>query len=185
MSKSEDPEVKETPAEKAAAEVAMKSWQRYQDTGVELENTYMEKVDDMDSAWQHNMVTGETNKTMTEAYSDAADGLSMSQFNTGADPSSGRYQGSMSDLKEDQAADTSTRMIGADQGQEDRHVGGLQNVVAMGNSQATTATAGLNDVARNEATTERAAAVKDYKSDADDRTMAGMATGAGLSMAMR
>lgn len=185
MPDTETPEVQESPAEKAAAEVAMKSWKRYQDVGVEIENQYIDKVKDMDSDWQHQMVTGETNKDLSEAYGEAAEGLSISQFNSGADPSSSRFQSSMNDLKEDQATATAEHTVKADQQQEDRYVGGLQNVVAIGNNQATTAQASLQDVARDEASKAHGDAVKDYHSDESDRELAGMVTGAGLSMAMR
>lgn len=184
MSKDDDPEVKETPAEKAAAERAQKSWERYQQVGVDAENKYMANVDQMKSDWQHNVVAGESSKALTEKFDQASDSLALNEFNSGADPSSGRFQGNQAGLSEAKVSTVSDTLTEGAQLQHDRHAANLGNVVAMGSNQSTTATMGLNDLARRESSAATTSAINDYKDNADDRELAGMATGAGLSMAM-
>lgn len=173
-------DIEETEEQIAAAAVAREKWDHYNETYVPVENEYMARVGQMDEDWQHDMATGGTAKQYSEAFDDAAQDSAAAQLQSGADPTSGRFSAGLADVRTSEASATADGMVTADQNQESRYVGGVRNIVSMGQGVAADAQMGLQDVANRSASDAAYEATNKFRSSQDTQTMMGMAAGAGL-----
>lgn len=160
--KGDAPQQKETEQEKAMAEVAAEQWARYKEVGIPAREAFFKKVDDSGTEPANTFARGTAASATTAKYGDL--GLKTKP--------AGQFKLAMA-----RAKDAGTNTSGASLSQEDMHVGGLQDVVAMGQGEATQARAGLSDLAQMASQKASADATDEYNSQADNAAAAGTLVG--------
>ncbi|MNQ22965.1 hypothetical protein D3C85_361220 [compost metagenome] len=181
MGKGGSNEIKETEAQKAAAGVAMEQWDLYKNDLQQYEDLFMEKVDDLNSEREYDKLAGTASLGATTTFGEARKGQADAMAAGGIDPTSGRYQETMTGLETDQALSQMDTANRAQSSQQDRHVAGLKDVVSIGTGQKAESLAGMGDVA----TTSLRKSVSDAQISFQNRQatagMVGTVMGAGAS----
>lgn len=147
MGKGGSNEIKETEAQKAAADVATEQWNIYKSDLQQYEDVFMDKVDDLNSEREYDKLAGTAALGTAQSFGEARSGLADSLAAGGVDPTSGKYQSAMSNLETDQALSQTDTTNRAQSSQQDRYVAGLKDVVSIGAGQKAGALAGMGDVA--------------------------------------
>ncbi|MNZ75644.1 hypothetical protein D3C78_941250 [compost metagenome] len=147
MGKGGSNEIKETEAQKAAADVATEQWDIYKNDLQQYEDIFMDKVDDLNDEEQYDKLAGTAALGTAQAFGDARVGLADSLAAGGVDPTSGKYQEAMSVLETDQALSQTDTTNRAQSSQQDKFVAGLKDVVSIGAGQKAESLAGMGDVA--------------------------------------
>lgn len=147
MGKGGSNEIKETEAQKAAADVATEQWDIYKNDLQQYEDIFMDKVDDLNDEEQYDKLAGTAALGTAQAFGEARIGLSDSLAAGGVDPTSGKYQEAMSVLETDQALSQTDTTNRAQSSQQDKFVAGLKDVVSIGAGQKAESLAGMGDVA--------------------------------------
>lgn len=142
-------EIKETEAQKAAAEIASQQWDLYKNELSHFENLFMDKVDDMNSTQEYDKLAGTSALGTAQAFGEVRQNMADSMASAGIDPTSGRYQDAMRDLETEQALSQTDTTNRAQSSQQDKYVAGLKDVVAMGSGQKAEALQGYSDLAAN------------------------------------
>lgn len=158
------PQQKETEQERALAEVANEQWQRYKQVGVPAREQFFKRVDDSGTEAANTFARGTAASATAAKYGDA--GLKTVK-------PAGQFGLALA-----RAKDTADNTIGASLSQEDAHAGGLQNIVAMGQGQATQATAGLSDLAQAAQQKATMDVTNQYNNRAGNMAAAGTLAGA-------
>lgn len=167
------PQQKETEQEKALAEVANEQWARYKEVGIPAREAFFKTVNDSGTEPANTFARGTAASATKAKYG----GLNMVKPGAGA-ASPANTSGGFT-LAMARAKDTADNTQGASLSQEDMHVGGLQDIVAMGRGQATQARAGLSDLAvqANQKATQDA--TNQFNNRAANMSAAGTLVGAG------
>lgn len=176
-----DNEVKETAEQKELAKIAAEKWGKYQQVYVPMENKYMAKVDAMGEQWQSDSAAGSANQSIQSQFGDATADIQAQAFDAGVNPNSGRFAAKTSEIAGAKASSGAKTETGARIAQEDAYIGGLGNVVKLGQGQSTSAQQGLADVASSSADQAASAARSTYQSQTDTRAMLGTAGGMATS----
>lgn len=180
-------EVKETSEQKALAKIAAERWNYAQQEFAPYQQKYMDKVEKINSQDQFNKVGGEVNQSYAHEFGKATDNLQTQMTAAGVDPSSGKFQTGLGDMTVNQGSATADGQNRADTTQSDRYVAGLENVVNMGQGKASSAEAGLGDVAAlsgQKASRDAVAAFQNRQDNMDAvGTIGGMAASYGLANA--
>jgi hypothetical protein len=139
--------IDETEAEKAQAEVALQRWGDYQDIFKPFENQYMQEVDQMNSAATMDRASNLALNPIAKTFAQEGANIQRGMNASGVNPNSGKAMTSKDMVADAQASaevDATSRTTST---QQDNYVGGLQNISAMGQGQATNAIMGMGDVA--------------------------------------
>ncbi|EGQ8082178.1 hypothetical protein BC490_03435 [Vibrio parahaemolyticus] len=171
-------EVKPTADQIAAAQVAAKEWNRYQDVFVPVENEYAHITQTMGDEANYERIAGAANTTANSATSSAVNQTQKQLSASGFNPSSGKASSATSDIISGSNADEVQTAAQGQHNVTERFTGNLQNVVAMGRGQATQATAGLNDIAAASAHKANQAAIN----EANAVSIPAAVVGAGTSL---
>ncbi|EHK5438627.1 hypothetical protein I8Y03_001875 [Aeromonas hydrophila] len=147
MGKGGSNEIKETSAQKAMADIAMKQWGIYQSDLKQYENIFMDKVDDLNGGEVFDNAAGTAALGTAHSFGEAREGLSDVMAASGADPTSGKYQSTMHELETDQALSQTDTTNRAQSSQQDKYVAGLKDVVSMGQGQKAEALEGYSSLA--------------------------------------
>ncbi|EKO3632414.1 hypothetical protein M3894_002944 [Vibrio metschnikovii] len=139
--------VKETPQEKAQAEIANKQWELYKNELRPLEDNFIQRVDGLNSKNSMDRAKASADLNYNQAFSQARDEAATGMAAAGVDPSSGKFKQTMSDITQDQALGQADTVNRAQSSQQDKYIAGLSDVAAIGMGQQATAMAGLADVA--------------------------------------
>lgn len=139
--------VKETKEQKQYAKVAAEQWNRYQDAFVDVENEYIRQAHEMGDEQNYDKITGAVNTTSNSATSTALNHVQKGLSSRGINPNTGKATSITSDIVTDGSNKESQTAAQGNHNVTQRHVGSLQNVVAMGQGQKTTSIAGLQDIA--------------------------------------
>ncbi|BFI54100.1 hypothetical protein [Yersinia pseudotuberculosis] len=167
-------EIKETSQEIAAAEIAGKQWQLYQNELKPMENLFISKVDAMNNESNYDDAAGTVNLGYQQEFGKARQQTATGLAASGVDPSSGKFQSALGDIQSDQVAgqiDTTNR---AQTSQQDKYVAGLQDVVAMGAGQKADALSGYSNIANQ----SLSKATSDAQNSLSDRQAVGQLVGA-------
>lgn len=170
--------VQQSPGERAQADLAEKQWQDYQDRFVPLENDYQKQLDRIRG--DRPLATGRANTDVNQAYDAAQKNMRTSQFSNRVNPNSGRATMGLADLTTDRATGASGAMTNADQATEDRYYAGQNQLVALGQGQATNANVGFRDYAALSSSNEINKAQAHQLTDAARWNAAGTVAGVGL-----
>lgn len=167
--KGDAPQQKETEQERALAEVASEQWGRYKEVVIPAREAFFKRVDDSGTEPANKFARGAAASATTAKYG----GLGL------ATPAAKQFGLAMA-----RAKDTTSNTQGASLSQEDMHVGGLQDVVAMGQGEATQASAGLSDLAVQASQKATMDATNQYNHRAGNMAAAGTLIGAGVQANM-
>lgn len=177
-------EVAETQEQRALAQVAAERWNHYQKAFVPLENDLMRRVDERSAPAATDHAQGLTHTAYRGEADKAAGMVARGMAERGIDPSSGRMQAGVSEARTGMAGAEAQANTQAAVTAQDRHIAGLENIVAIGNNQAGTSVAGLSDIARvSAARAEQDAQIK-FSERQSRNELIGSIAGAGTSMAM-
>ncbi|HCH6137850.1 TPA: hypothetical protein NK184_004352, partial [Vibrio parahaemolyticus] len=121
----------------AAAEVAAKEWNRYQEVFVPIENEYMRITEKMGDEANYEKIAGAANTTSNSATSSAVNQTQKQLSASGFNPSSGKASSASNDIISGSNANEVQTTAQGQHNVTERFTGNLQNVVAMGRGQAT------------------------------------------------
>ena len=184
MSKGGSNEIEETSAQQAAADVATQQWDLYNNNLKQYEDQFMDKVDDANSDKAYSDLAGDTNLAYAKNFSKAATGTADSLASAGVDPTSGKYQSTMSSLRDAQAAGVMDTTNKVQTDQSNKYVAGLKDVVSIGQGQKAEALQGYSGLADSSAQAAANDAYLAQQSSAGTANAVGTAAGMGLSYYM-
>ena len=176
-----DNTVEDTPEQRQLAAVAAEKWNFAQERLAPLEDAYMESVGEMTDAGRMSYIRGRTMQSQQQAGSDLRQQAGQQLQQGGIDPSSGRYQGAMSGLSLDTAQAGGETLGRAQFEQENQQVTGLQNIVAMGQGEATQAQTGLAGLADQAAADARQSSANQFNRRQANLQLLGQVAGAGTA----
>ena len=180
MGGSSSSEVKETSYEKAAAEIANKQWNLYQDELSQYEDTFMDRVDNYNSESNMANVKQDTDVAYAGKFSDSRQNLASSMTASGVDPSSGKFKEEMANSATAQAIAQGDTVNKVQSSEQDKYIAGLQDVTSIGVGQQATALSGLSDVANMSASQAASDAENDFNTRSANQQVLGAVSGAGL-----
>jgi hypothetical protein len=180
--KGDAPSVKESQQEKAAAEVALKKWNYYQETYRPIEDQFMKNVDSMNSDGAKDFATGTAASAVTANFDNTRKQAGGSLRSAGINPNSGAYKSTMNEIEQAEAGASSDAKVRALNSVEDNYVTGLSNVSAIGRGQSTQAQHGLHDLAVGAQQKATQSAVDSFNRSSDNLNAAGSLAGAALYM---
>lgn len=182
--KETDNTIKDTPEQRYAAQVAAEKWNFAQSTLAPLENEYMARVEDMDSAGRMSYLRGVTNQASQAQLSNGMVEVGQQLGQAGVDPSSGRWNGTMTDLGQGVALTGGETMGRAQFQQGSEKIRGLQNITAIGSGQSGQAQVGLSQMASQSAADTRGEAANNFNRRSANLQLLGAAAGAATSYGM-
>ena len=176
--------VKETEAERAAAEVAKEQWGMVQTNLKPYEGLFMTKVEDMNSQDQYDKLAGATNLGYSNSFGKAREQTAQGLASAGVDPTSGKYQATMDGITSDQTVGLIDATNRAQSSQQDKFVAGLKDIQSIGQGQKAEALQGYDSIASN----SLRRSVNDASASAESRQniagTVGSAAGMGLNYYM-
>ena len=139
---SKEPSAKDHPEERMLSQIAKEQWGEYQDRYVPIENEWMKRVETLNDPLEHTQARGlastEFNQANREALQDR-----QTAMGAGAGFKRGGDMLAMTGTANN-AGQISNR---ASLGVTDRYVRGMENIVGIGQGQATEGLQGMSDVA--------------------------------------
>lgn len=174
--------VEETAAEKAASQVAVKQWNLYNSELKPFENVFMQRVNNINSDANMADVKQSTDLSYNREYGEAREATATNLAQAGIDPSSGKFQSTLTDLATDQAIAQGDTVNRAQSAEQDKYVTGKQDIVAIGQGQKAEGLAGINDTASLAASRASNDAYSDFNRRAANAQTVGTLAGVGTSM---
>lgn len=174
-----DNKIEETPEQRAQADVAMMQWKDYLSKYRPFEDAFMEDVDRMNTGQQYNQVAGLAAIPVESQFSAAVRDTSSAMVSRGINPTSGAFKSNLSKLDRAKSTTKADNMNQAQVGQQNRYVGGISNIVRMGQGQETEAVQGYGDLATNSARKAGNDANNALNNRRDNQQIAGAVVGAG------
>lgn len=156
------PQVKETEAEKALADVAASKWQDYQDNYVPLENSYIDSVENLNSAGSKARVAADAQSNIQSNVGGLLSQHTKNNMQKGLDPTSGATKTGGFAL---QLASQQSKAAAGDEakfGAENSYLQGIGSVVAMGEGQEASAFDSMGSIADRAAGTSINNAKNDF-----------------------
>lgn len=146
--------VKETAAEKAQTEIALKDWQDFQSRWKPAQNKYINRVT---QAFEANKATaiGRASADVDGAFKDVARRGQQVQATRGAGLGSAKSAATANDADIAQAASRGLSKVSADQAAEDVKQGQLTQLTALGRGEKAASTQGFGTLAGLSAATAR------------------------------
>lgn len=167
-----------SPGERAEADLSNERYQDYQNRFVPLEAQYFDTVDDIPKS--RDKAKGAASADVALAYDPAIRSTLDRGLSSGANPNSGKFMGTLSDLSASRASAESGGVINADVGTDDRYIEGLNKIVSLGRGVSRDAQAGYRTLANIDASNAISKAQADSIKTGMLYDIAGMATGAGI-----
>jgi hypothetical protein len=174
-----DGKVEETEQSKAFAEVSRERWNDYQQKFKPFEDKYMSDVDRMDSDSQYQQAADMSAIPVESGFSKAVQGSAEQMTQRGINPNSGMFKGEIDTIEKNRQKVKADSMNQGTAVQQNRHVGGLQNITRLGQGQATEATSGMADIAGMAERTSMNNTQNKMQDRSDMQTTVGTAVGAG------
>lgn len=171
-------EVKETSAQKAAADVAKDQWSYYQNNLKQYEDLFMDKVDNLNNESNYTKVAGDAATQTSSAFEQARENAADSMAASGVDPTSGRYQATMKDITQKQIGSQVDTVTKAQNDQTSKYTAGLQDVVSIGSGEKAEALNGYDSLASSSATKAESDAESAFNSHS--ALVNGLGTAAGM-----
>lgn len=180
-----DNKIEETEQQKALAEVSMKEWRNYLDKYRPFENAYMDDVDRMNTSQQYDQVAGLAAVPVESEFTNAVMQTSDAMVGAGLNPNSGIFKAELDKLDRRKAQVKADSMSQAQLGQQNRYVGGIQNIVRMGQGQATEAVQGFGDMASMSGQKAYNDARNTLENRSNNAQIGGQVIGAGVRYGLR
>lgn len=173
--------VKETSAEKEQARIAKEKWGRYEEVYAPFQELYIDQVDRLNTDKSRDLAKGLAAQDTAQAFSDTTERAQDSLTAAGINPASGRFTGTTTDIATSQGESAGENMTRAEMSQGDEFLRGKQNILAIGNDQATTAHQGMSSLAQSSAAKARSDAANAFNESSADQQSLGSAVGFGLA----
>lgn len=174
-----DTKVKDTPEQRHLAKVAAEKWNFAQQELAPLEDAYMQGVGEMTSPGKTSYIRGRTMQSLGQTQPGLMRQASDQMTQAGIDPSSGRFQAEMAGISDDVGSAGGETLGRAQYEQQNQQVQGLQNIVAMGQGEATEAQQGIAGVATQAAADARGQATNAFNRRSANLQLLGQIGGAG------
>jgi hypothetical protein len=174
-----DNTIEDTPEQRHLAQVAAEKWNFAQQELAPLEDEYMRQVGGMTDPDRMSYLRGRTMQSQQQAASDMREEAAGKLAEGNIDPSSGRYQSTMTGLDLDSAEAGGETMGRAQFEQENQQIQGLQNVVAIGQGQSGQAQQGLANMADVAAADVRNESANRFNRRSANLQLLGQVAGAG------
>ena len=178
-------EVKDTPEQRALAQVAAEKWNFSQENLAPLEDRYMASVDQMDSPSNMSYIRGRTMQGQARAQTQAQGQMETGMGRAGINPNSGRFQGEMGGLSTEIAQSGGDVLGRAQFEQDNQKIMGLQNITAIGQGQAGQAQAGLSRLAQESSNNAIGNAQNAFNRRSANLQLLGTVAGAGTRYGMQ
>jgi len=177
------PEVEETEAERALAEVSAKQWQDYKTDFVPLENQYMKRVDDINGSANMQNMEASGIAGVNEQVSGSNGKMERSMFAGGIDPTAGKFKTKSAALNSAIRKTAENAGSNARFSAENAHIQGVSNIVSMGNGQEAVALNSMSGLARNATNEAIGDARNDFTKWQGEQELTGAVVGAGTAAA--
>lgn len=172
----------QTPEEKVLGQIAVDKWNDYQVRFKPIEDQFKHDVQMTESDFSQ--ARGNANTAVQQGFSVAEDNLQDNIFMNGLDPSSGAFIKAMDGISMDRGLSLGTGLNEAEHSVDNRHVQGLQNVVAIGQGQSASAMNGLGEIAGNATNEAINRANNSFKNRSAGLNLVGNVAGAGTAYYM-
>lgn len=143
-----DTDIKDTEDGKAYAEVAVNTYKDYRDTYYDAENEFFADVDDLNSKEDQKQVSNLANSGTQSAYADATKESLDTMTEHGVNAGSGDFNNAIGKAATETAKAGASNTSQSQQALQDQYVGGLSNIVSMGQGQATEAIQGMSSISQ-------------------------------------
>ena len=140
-------EVKETEYEKELAKVYAEEWGLYQEKIVPFENMVIDDAKQSNDESVYGDIAENTNLGYKKSFSEASNNTLANMEAGGINPNSGKFKQGLSDIADGEASVTSDAITRAQVAGQERYIGKMSNIMAMGQGQSQQATATLSDIA--------------------------------------
>lgn len=175
--------VEETADEKEQARVNIEMWDRYDNFWSKFEDQYMDNVDAQNTDAAYDFAEGTATQNSMAEFSKYKGELDKSLSASGINPNSGRAKETTAEFRTKQGVSTGDTSARADTSQQDEFVTGLNNIVAIGQGQATDAQSGIGSLATSSANKAKSDAYNAFNDSAMKQQAVGQAVGlAGYSL---
>lgn len=178
------PEVQETEAEKAQAEVAEDMWTLYQNVLAPYEDVFIQDVEKLNSPGGYTKAAGDTNLSYSSQFSDARDQTGSTLTSAGVNPNSGKFDTAQDSLTRQQAFSQNDAMNRAQSSNADQYVGGLEDVLAIGSGEEAQNMGALDSLASASNRSARSDAQAAESNALSQSNSLSSLAGAGMSAAM-
>jgi len=175
----------ETPSQRALAEVAAQSFNRYRDVFAPMEDAYIQDVVGMSSQENYERAAGIGGTAYQAEFDPIVREQQSEMLSRGIDPSSGAFGEGSQALRRAHAAGQGLGVANAQIANTDRFYQGLSNVVAMGQGIPTQAIGGYSDLASSAAEQASSEAETRFGKRQQGQQILGTAAGAGLGSWMQ
>lgn len=172
---------KETPEQRELARIAKDQWQHYVENYVPQEKRYMELVDNMDTAGARENLAAKVSAGSADQYQAVNQQATQQMTARGINPASGQYQKGVGNAYADLSKATGEAQQQAQINFGNRKIGHTQNVVNIGQGQATNSISGINQIAQQSQAKNLNDAQMNFQRDQATQNMVGTGVGMGVS----
>lgn len=170
---------KQTAEEKMLGELSIERWNDYQTRFRPIEDQYINDVQMTESDYAQ--ARGQANTSVQQNFGEAEEKLKTSLMMSGVDPSSNTFVDAVDDMALDRGLSSGASKNEANNAVDEMHIKGLQNVVAMGQGQATESIKGMSDIAFDATRDSINRAQSSFDDKSAGRQLAGQAIGLGTA----
>lgn len=142
-------EIKETEYEKELAKVYAEEWGLYQEKIVPFENIVINDAQKANDKAVYDDIAENANLGYKKSFTEAKNNTLSSMQANGVNPNSGKFKQTLSDISDNEASVTSDATARSQVAGQERYIGKMANVMAMGQGQSQEATATLSDIAQS------------------------------------
>lgn len=142
-------EIEESEYEKELAKVYGEEWQLYEEKIVPFENIVIKDAKEANDKAVYDDIAENTNLGYKKSFTEAKSGTLASMQANGVNPNSGKFKQTLSDISDNEASVTSDATARSQVAGQERYIGQMSNVMAMGQGQSQEATATLSDIAQS------------------------------------
>lgn len=176
--------IKESPYEKALAQIAQDKYRRYRRALRPVENQFMKQVDALDKPEQYERVGGMATAGVMNEIDPSLQSAGRQIAMQGIAPNSGAYTARMGDLRSKAARTQAETNISAKTGLQDIRAQGLTNIIGIGSNKASDAQYGMSALAQNAAERARQKMALDVEERSGLYNAAGTVAGLGIGAAL-
>lgn len=182
-----DDKVKETPQQKALAEVAMAQMADYKQRWLPVQRKLAESIraDGAPGSSARTQAAGRASTETAVRFGEARGGLEGALTDSGAGPNSSKFKLATAGLGDDEATSRGLGFVAADQAIDDAYLQGLGALTALGRGEKAQAMGGMQRVADMSGRQAAADAEMSAQKRAGNAQMVGQVAGFGLSQAMQ
>lgn len=142
-------DVKETEYEKELAKVYAEEWGLYQEKIVPFENIVINDAQKANNKAVYDDIAENANLGYKKSFTEAKNNTLSSMQANGVNPNSGKFKQTLSGISNNEASVTSDATARSQVAGQERYIGQMSNVMAMGQGQSQEATATLSDIAQS------------------------------------